>query len=451
MRSRVARLRSLWIVVAALACWTGGPLLPSAQAQSGINISKDDAMKSDSADQWLTDTVKGIREKVRRKNGAPNELAGAFIGTPFSDVFDEVTRQGSMSNGCGFAAGVVAGGAVRDFEQFGSGAVGAAINTVKGAVDLTKSVYDAAKSVATAGGSTVVEKVGEAAVDAVKDAGKDAAKDIGKDVASGTAKDIIKGNKPDIGGKIGEAVQKKVDDAKEFVEGIKDYFKDGPIIFAYSGTKAGCTVVTLWVWDEKQINLYVRGTCDCNAANAFVMPKGNKAELTSFFFHLQADTIRTNEPGILKFSLGTVHLVDKAFECGCQKPKTATGYQPATPAACPRCQILTRQIADLEKDIAKATVDIDAARAAKRQALMGNNDELAEQAQKKMDKATTDKATYEKELERPRRKRRSARRSRATSMAATSTRARPESSTSPTPPTVPPGMWLGFVARSPAT
>ncbi len=30
---------------------------------------------------------------------------------------------------------------------------------------------------------------------------------------------------------------------------------------------------------------------------------------------------------------------------------------------------------------------------------MGNNDELAEQAQKKMDKATTDKATYEKELE----------------------------------------------------
>jgi len=195
VRSRVARLGSLWIVVAALACWTGGPLLPAAQAQSGINISKDDAMKSDSADQWLADTVKGIREKVRRKNGAPNELAGAFVGEPFSNaILNLPTERGDMRAGCGLAAASVAGGAVKDFEQFGTGAIGAAINTVKGAVDLGKSIYDTGKSIATAGGSTVVEKVGGAAVDALKDAATDTAKDIGKDVAKGTAGDVMKGN-----------------------------------------------------------------------------------------------------------------------------------------------------------------------------------------------------------------------------------------------------------------
>ncbi|HZR88461.1 MAG TPA: hypothetical protein VFB02_16760 [Bradyrhizobium sp.] len=354
---RRGRIRFQWlgIAIAAITCWMGGPPLPAAHAQAGINITKEDAMKSDSADQWLTDTMKGIREKVRRKNGAPNELAGAFIGEPFSTALDNLPKERSdMSSGCGYAAAKVASGVVSTFEEFGTGAIGAAINTVKGAVDLGKSIYDTGKSVATAGGSTIVEKAGEAAVDAVKDAATDAAKDIGKDVAKGTASDVAKGNKPDVPGKIGEAVQKKLDDAQEFVDSIKDYFKDGPIIFAYSGSKNGCNVVTLWIWDEKEINLYIRGTCDCKAADAFVPPKGEKPELSSFFFHLKAATVRTGSSGILKFTLGTVYLVDKAFQCGCPKPKTATGYQPAVPAVCPKCVRLAKQISDLEKDIANS-------------------------------------------------------------------------------------------------
>src|SRR5581483_6705527 len=36
------------------------------------------------------------------------------------------------------------------------------------------------------------------------------------------------------------------------------------------------------------------------------------------------------------------------------KPKTATGYQPAVPAVCPKCVRLAKQISDLEKDIANS-------------------------------------------------------------------------------------------------
>jgi len=393
------RLQWLWIAVGALVCWAADPLSAPVHAQSGINISKDDAMKSDSADQWLTDTVKSIRDKVRRKNGPPNELAGSFIGTPFSDVFNTETRDDGSLKGCGRAAGIAALGALSDFEQFGTGAVGAAIGTVKGAVDLGKSIYDTGKAVATAGGSTVVEKVGGAAVDALTGAATDAAKDIGKDVAKGTAGDVLKGKTPDIPGKVGEAVQKKIDDAEEFVNGVKDYFKDGPIIFAYTGSKNACTVAMLWIWDEKEINVYIRGTCDCKAADAIRDKAGQSAQLNSFFFHLSAPTIRTKNPGILTFTLGTIRIVDKAFECGCAKPKTATGYQPGVPAVCPKCARLAKQISDLEKDIETIDKKLMAARALSHQAQMGPDEKLQTESAAAVAKLTADEATMQAELE----------------------------------------------------
>lgn len=378
-----------------LACWIG-ILVPTsrAHAQSGINITKADAMKSDDADQWLKDTVSGIRDKVRRKNSSPNELAGSFIGAPFGTAIkDLTTARGNMRAGCGFAAAVVAGGAVEDFEQLWSGPTGAAVNTVKGAIDLGKSIYDAGSSVASAGGTTLAKKAGEMAVDAVKGT----AEDIAKDAAKGAAGDLVKGQKPDIAGKVGEAVQGKIDDAKEFAEGLKDFFKDGPIIFAYSTTKSACNIVLLWVWDEKSLDLYVRGTCDCKSKDSYILPAGNSSELSSFFFHMRAKTIPTGQSGILKFKLGDVLLVEMDFQCGCPKPKTATGYQPAPPAVCPRCFNLARQIADLDKDIEKKENESMQANGLIRQARMGNDDTAAQEATEKKAKIDSDLETLKKE------------------------------------------------------
>ena len=356
-RARVAAPRArlgavLTATIGLLVSVTTSALLPSpVQAESGIKITKEDAMKSDSADQWLTDTVKGIREEVRYKSSAPNELAGAFIGQPFSTTLQGLTERGDMRAGCPYAAAVVAAGAVADFEQFGTGPVGAVVTTVKGAVDLAKKVYDTGKAVATGGGSTIAEKVAEKA----KDTLVDTAKDVAKDAAKETGKDVVAGKPADPVGKIHDAMEKKGEEAKEFIETIKDLFKDGPMIFAYSGTKSGCNIVTLWIWDGKQIDLYVRGTCDCKAKDAFVGPNNQKPELTSFFFHLYAETTPAKDgAGILKWNLGTVHLGEHAAQCGCPKPKTATGNQPVPATECPTCIKLAKQIADLEKDIANS-------------------------------------------------------------------------------------------------
>ncbi len=353
-------------------------------------------MKSDSADQWLTDTVKGIREKVRRKSSAPNELAGAFVGQPFSTTLQNLTTdRGDMRAGCGYGAAVVAAGAVADFEQFGTGPIGAAVTTVKGAVDLGKSIYDTGKAIATGGGSTVAEKVAEKA----KDTLVETAKDIGKEAAKETGKDIVKGNSPDPVGKVHEAMEKKGEEIKEFAEQIKDLFKDGPIIFAYSAEKSGCSIATLWIWDEKEIHLYVRGTCDCKSKDAVVGPNNQKIELTSFFFHLKAATTPAKASGILKWNLGTVYLVEKDYQCGCPKPKTATGNQPTPPAACPKCTRLAKQIADLEKDIAASEQEERLAAVALREAKRAGDDDAEKKEQARLEKAQGNTKTQKAELE----------------------------------------------------
>lgn len=390
---RVALSRA---VIAAALAMIGGALAPSpVQAESGIKITKEDAMKSDSADQWLTDTVKGIREKVRRKSSAPNELAGAFVGQPFSTALQGLTERNDMRAGCGYAAAVVAAGAVADFEQFGTGPIGAAVTTIKGAVDLGKSIYDTGKAIATGGGSTVAEKVAEKA----KDTLVDTAKDIGKEAAKETGKDVIKGNSPDPVGKVHEAMEKKGEEIKEFAEKIKDLFKDGPIIFAYSGEKSGCSIATLWIWDEKEINLYIRGTCDCKSKDAFVAPNGQKPELTSFFFHLKATTKPANASGILKWNLGTVYLVDKDYQCGCPKPKTATGNQPVPPAECPKCTRLAKQIADLETQIAASEQEERLASVALREARRANDEDAETKEKTRLEKAQGNTKTMKAELE----------------------------------------------------